>query len=67
MRTTRVALVAIAVVFFGLVAMRGPAGSAAPAPTAESVTLRDINYDDLGKLVHTYKGKVVVVDFWGEY
>jgi hypothetical protein len=67
MHMVRVALIGFTAVILGLVAMRGPAGSAAPAPTAESVTLRDINYDDLGKLVRSYKGKVVVVDFWGEY
>jgi hypothetical protein len=37
--------------------------SAAPAAAGE-VTLRDVGYKDLGKLVRSHKGKVVVVDFW---
>jgi len=44
-------------------------GGAAPdAPTADAkVVLQDISYDALCKLVRDNKGKVIVVDFWGEY
>jgi hypothetical protein len=31
---------------------------------ADKVTLQTMTYADLGKLVRSLKGKVVVVDFW---
>jgi hypothetical protein len=37
--------------------------AAAPAVGGE-VTLQNMSYKDLGKLVRSHKGKVVVVDFW---
>jgi hypothetical protein len=36
-------------------------------PAADKVTLQDIKYADLGKAIRDLKGKVVVVDFWGEF
>ncbi len=35
--------------------------------TDDKVTLKTVTYADLGKMVRDLKGKVVVVDFWGEY
>jgi hypothetical protein len=43
------------------------AALAAPSPgqnAADKVTLQTMTYADLGKLVRSLKGKVVVVDFW---
>jgi hypothetical protein len=37
--------------------------AAAPAPAGD-VTLQNMSYQELGKLVRSHKGKVVVVDFW---
>jgi hypothetical protein len=39
----------------------------APGPAAaqdDNTKLRSIKYDDLGKLVRSYKGKPIVVYFW---
>jgi hypothetical protein len=36
-------------------------------PAGEQVTLREVTYAELGKLVRGYKGKVLVVDFWADY
>ncbi len=55
-----------ALLLLALAAPGTPDGRAAPEPDGK-VTLQDVKYDDLGKLVRSYKGKVVVVDFWGEY
>jgi thiol-disulfide isomerase/thioredoxin len=41
---------------------------AAPDQTADGkVTLQDLKYDELGKLIRANKGKVIVVDFWADY
>jgi hypothetical protein len=63
MQTTRLTL---ALVFAVLLS---PAARPAPEPPQADgkVTLQDITYDDLGKLIRSHKGKVIVVDFWGEY
>jgi hypothetical protein len=62
MQTSRRAVLGTLAVFLAL----GAAAAPEPAATDAQVTLRDIKYDDLGKLVRGYKGKVVVVDFWRE-
>jgi hypothetical protein len=61
---TRLTLPALA-----LALMLGTAARPAPEPPQADgkVTLQDIKYDDLGKFIRSQKGKVVVVDFWGEY
>ncbi|HTU19700.1 MAG TPA: TlpA disulfide reductase family protein, partial [Gemmataceae bacterium] len=33
-------------------------------PTADKIAARPITYADLGKLVRSQRGKVIVVDFW---
>jgi hypothetical protein len=66
MRTSRRVLAGIAAVFLGLIVLTGHAAPEGP-PDNGPVTVRDIKYDDLGQLVRAQKGKVVVVDFWGEY
>ncbi len=65
MRNRRVALGLLLVGLGSLFVLHAPAAPEA-APTGK-VALSDIHYDDLGKLVRANKGKVVVVDFWGEY
>jgi thiol-disulfide isomerase/thioredoxin len=41
---------------------------AGPDQTADAkVTLQDLKYDELGKLIRANKGKVIVVDFWADY
>jgi len=62
-QTSRGAVLCTLAAFLAL----GAAAAPEPAATDAQVTLRDIKYDDLGKMVRGYKGKVVVVDFWGEY
>jgi hypothetical protein len=39
------------------------AATSAQAPK-EGIAARPITYTDLGKLVRSYRGKVVVVDLW---
>jgi hypothetical protein len=40
---------------------------AAAAPAADAVTLKDVKYADLGRAVRDLQGKVVLVEFWGEW
>jgi hypothetical protein len=42
-------------------------GASATLSAGEKVTLQDIKYADLGKLIRSLKGKVVIVDFWAFY
>lgn len=44
-------------------ALSGTAGRA----QAPQVTVEKIKYTDLGKLIRSLKGKVILVDFWGEF
>ena len=37
------------------------------APADDSVTLKTVKYDELGRTVRELQGKIVVVDFWGEF
>ena len=37
------------------------------APADDTVTLKTIKYADLGRTVRDLQGKIVVVDFWGEF
>jgi hypothetical protein len=69
MRTKRLALWALFAVLLFPIGFAASPGNAAPEPPqAEGkVTLQDITYDDLGKVIRSHKGKVIVVDFWGEY
>jgi thiol-disulfide isomerase/thioredoxin len=62
-RSTREAtrLVAIALAF---VAIGGPL---AAEPVDKEITLKPVKFSDLEKTVRSYKGKVVLVDFWAEY
>jgi hypothetical protein len=46
------------------------AGGAAPRagePADGEIALKLVKYSELSQLVRSYKGKVVVVDFWAEY
>ena len=61
MRTTHWALA-------GLLATLAVAGAAVPAggqPAADKVEVRDVTYDQLAKVIRGYRGKAVLVDFWG--
>jgi hypothetical protein len=53
--------------FGGLAILMGAisltATTSAQAP-ADKIAARPITYTDLGKLVRSYRGKVVVVDLW---
>jgi hypothetical protein len=37
------------------------------ATADDSVTLKTVKYDELGRAVRDLQGKIVVVDFWGEF
>jgi len=37
------------------------------APPDDSVTLKTVKYAELGRTIRDLQGKIVVVDFWGEY
>jgi hypothetical protein len=48
------------------VAMAALAAPGAGQAPADKVDLRTMSYAELGKLVRSLKGKVVVVDFWAD-
>jgi Skp family chaperone for outer membrane proteins len=48
----------------GLAMLLGMMSMAAAQPAAEKIAARPIKYEDLGKLVRSQRGKVVVVDCW---
>ena len=53
-----------------LLATLAVAGAAVPTagqPAGDKVEVRAVTYPELGKMIRGYKGKVVVVDFWGEF
>ncbi len=37
------------------------------APADDSITLKTVKYAELGRTIRDLQGKIVVVDFWGEY
>jgi hypothetical protein len=37
------------------------------ATADDAVTLKTVKYADLGRTVRDLQGKIVVVDFWGEF
>ena len=41
--------------------------AAPPAAPDDAITLRTVKYPDYLRVVSDLKGKVVVVDFWGEF
>ena len=49
-------------IFVGMMSLMAATTSAEPA--AEKIAARPITYTDLGKLVRSHRGKVIVVDFW---
>jgi thiol:disulfide interchange protein len=69
MRTLRRALGGVLAALLCLTIVPARTGNAAPeAPAPEAkVSLQDVSYDALCKLVRDNKGKVIVVDFWAEY
>jgi thiol-disulfide isomerase/thioredoxin len=66
MTRLRVALGGLLVLFLALSAV--PISGRAPdAPAGPKVTVRPVSYAEVGKTVRALKGKVVVVDFWGNW
>jgi len=59
-RTTRLGAGAV------LLGLLTTAGSLSPAADPK-IDLRTVKYDDLAKEIRALKGKVVVVDIWGEF
>jgi hypothetical protein len=50
------------------VLLAASAMGAAPVTTSDdSVNLKTVQYPDLIHTMHALQGRVVVVDFWGEY
>jgi hypothetical protein len=47
----------------GAATILAPRGRAADTP----VTLKAVKYDDFAREIRNFKGKIVVVDVWGEY
>lgn len=47
-----------------LVGVMALTATASAQPPADKIAARPITYTDLGKLVRSYRGKVVVVDLW---
>ena len=48
--------------------LAAPALAAEPAaPADDAVSLKAVKYADLARTVRDLQGKVVVVDFWGEF
>ena len=37
------------------------------APANDAVALKTVKYADLGRTIRDLQGKIVVVDFWGEF
>jgi hypothetical protein len=37
------------------------------APADDAVTLKTVKYANLGRTIRGLQGKIVVVDFWGEF
>jgi thiol-disulfide isomerase/thioredoxin len=67
MRNIRLAVGLLVAAILGLFALHTP-GAAAPDAAADgAVTLQEMKYDDLGKLIRSQKNKVIVVDFWADY
>lgn len=42
-------------------------GAEPAAPTGDAPSLKVVKYPDLTRTVRDLQGKVVVVDFWGEF
>lgn len=47
-----------------LLAAIGLTAAISAQPAADDIAARSITYTDLGKLVRSYRGKVIVVDLW---
>ncbi len=50
--------------FVALIAALGLAGALLAQSAPDKIAARPIKYAELGKLVRSYRGKVIVVDFW---
>jgi hypothetical protein len=48
----------------GMALLIGMMSAAAAQTTDNKIAARPISYADLGKLVRSHRGKVIVVDFW---
>ena len=61
--TTRARLAMVLLATLGATAMLSSRSRADDKP----VTLKAVKYDDFAKEIRNLKGKIVVVDVWGEY
>jgi hypothetical protein len=59
MRCVKLGGLAILVGVMGLTA-----ATTSAQPATDKIAARPITYADLGKLVRSHRGKVIVVDFW---
>jgi hypothetical protein len=50
--------------FAVLLALIGSTAMLSAEPAADKIAVKPISYADLGKLVRSQRGKVVVVDVW---
>jgi hypothetical protein len=41
------------------------AAAVSAAPQESSVTVKVVNYAELGKIIRDLRGQVVLIDFWG--
>jgi hypothetical protein len=48
----------------GLAVLLGTMSLAVAQTSEDKIAARPISYDDLGKLVRSHRGKVIVVDLW---
>lgn len=48
----------------GLAVLLGTMGLAVAEAPEDKIAARPISYSDLGKLVRSHRGKVIVVDLW---
>jgi thiol-disulfide isomerase/thioredoxin len=67
MRPPRMAAALLVAPLLGFFALQTPKAAAPDAPAEGPVALQEMKYDDLGKLIRSHKGKVIVVDFWADY
>ena len=65
MRTPRVRLLAALAAFLLLALPAVPFRALAQKPEDGEPSVKVATYDELGKIILGFKGKVVVVDFWG--
>jgi thiol-disulfide isomerase/thioredoxin len=64
---THCARLVFAVALFGGMTLCLSEGAPARQEKTAAIRVEKIKYADLGKLVHSHMGKVVIVDFWADF